>query len=384
MSHRDEIEASAEELLLVDLLYGELDEEQASSARDAVAADTELSAQVEAYRGLRELFRELPAEEPPAAVSAQLLHAAAIRAPAVAPDPEAAGAGIGGFFKRLFQPLLLHPAVAAATTFVLVVGVAGTLYLVGGVGVSQRHATTAPAPEAASRLEAVPATPRAEPSLEPSRGARSSQSTADNWRGEASADQEVNGFGAAGTARQRATIAKPSHNAPVTKSGDTERNKDLDLGEGRFEVDLAKKPAPPPAGGETADQGAATGAGHRVEGSSEQVISVETPPPPLKQLDDTRDRSGAGDQVEEKTLSEEDEASPTDAPVQNKGKAESPPRPVERLHTQARRAARDGECRAVLELAKKVRGLDAGYYAKVFLVDPQLAACLHPPASKKR
>jgi hypothetical protein len=48
----------------------------------------------------------------------------------------------------------------------------------------------------------------------------------------------------------------------------------------------------------------------------------------------------------------------------------------------ARQLAREHNCPEVQTLGANVRALDAGYYAAVFAVDPDIAACLAPPPSE--
>src|SRR3970040_1892434 len=120
---------SPEELRLLDLLYGELEGEEEAAALREVEADAERADEMAAFSRVRQMVRELPEQEPPTAVSARLMHAAAMAAPAARPVDERPG--LWGRLKGFFAPVLMHPAMAAAATFVLVAGVAGTLYLTG-------------------------------------------------------------------------------------------------------------------------------------------------------------------------------------------------------------------------------------------------------------
>src|SRR5262245_59875480 len=121
MTDRMDIDA-----LLIGALYGELtpaDEarltahlESHPADRTALADLTRTRAQIQESRVLA--FRA----EPPQAVSALLLQEAARRAP----RPQRASEG---WFQRLARSLMAHPALATAATLVVVVSVAGTLYL---------------------------------------------------------------------------------------------------------------------------------------------------------------------------------------------------------------------------------------------------------------
>ena len=117
---------------LMDFLYGELSDADADRFRERLSADAELSAEVEAFQRTRDAFKALPVEEPPPAVSAQLLHEAAKRAPArKRAQPIEERPGLWAAVVELFQPLLRHPAAASVAALLLVGGVAGALYLRG-------------------------------------------------------------------------------------------------------------------------------------------------------------------------------------------------------------------------------------------------------------
>src|SRR5688500_2025385 len=135
---------SAEELRLLDLLYRALECE----------ADAARAGEMAAFSRVRSLLRDLPEEEPPAAISAQLLHAAAKAAPAARPADERPG--LWARLKGWFSPVLMHPAISAAAMFVVVVGVAGTLYMTGNFDKAEptaRSAATPPADVGAAERE---------------------------------------------------------------------------------------------------------------------------------------------------------------------------------------------------------------------------------------
>src|SRR5688572_24912829 len=113
--------------LMMDWLYQELDTSSSQAVEAHVGGCARCTAEIGSLRRTREVFREMPSEEPPASLSAILLHEAARRAPAVATRREEVG-----FWERVrawFQPLVAHPAAAAMATLVLVAGVAGVLYV---------------------------------------------------------------------------------------------------------------------------------------------------------------------------------------------------------------------------------------------------------------
>ena len=149
MADRTDIDA-----LLIGALYGELtpaDEARLTAHLESHPADRtaldDLTRTRAAVRDSRILAFQF---EPPAAVSALLLQEASRRAPRVQDREES-------WFQRFVRSFAAHPAMAAAATIVLVLGVAGTLYLRG----VRQFAETAPpvsavAPQAdTAREEAV-------------------------------------------------------------------------------------------------------------------------------------------------------------------------------------------------------------------------------------
>jgi hypothetical protein len=121
MVERQDIDA-----LLIGSLYGELssaDEARLQAHLESHPADRtaldRLTHARDAVRRSRILEVQL---EPPQAVSALLMQEAARRAPAKAEGRES-------WFVRLRRSFLMHPAMAAAAMLVVVLGVAGTLYV---------------------------------------------------------------------------------------------------------------------------------------------------------------------------------------------------------------------------------------------------------------
>lgn len=122
-----------DDLMLVDLLYGELDETARERAEQRVREDQALGQDLDAFSNLRALMRELPEAEPPEALSAKLLHAAAAevsRSRAAVEDGDEPKS-LWGRLKSLFLPVAMHPAFAAAASVTLVAGIAGVLYVSG-------------------------------------------------------------------------------------------------------------------------------------------------------------------------------------------------------------------------------------------------------------
>jgi hypothetical protein len=129
MVERQEIDA-----LLVGALYGEL----------TPAEEAQLTAHLESHPGDRTALDDLKSArsairakvqesrifelqvDPPQAISALLVQEAARRAPRRSEERSE------GWFARFVRSFVAHPAMAAAATLVLVVGVAGTIYLKNG------------------------------------------------------------------------------------------------------------------------------------------------------------------------------------------------------------------------------------------------------------
>lgn len=155
--------------LLIGALYGELTPaDEARLAAHLESHPTDRGA-LDDLRRARAAVRESrifdQQVEPPQAVSALLLQEAHRRAPKRAP---ADGEQKESWFYRFTRVFLAHPAMAAAAMLVLVVGVAGTMYLrTDGGGFAEKHAS-APAQSAPGDLagnETV-AAPAAEPTAD--------------------------------------------------------------------------------------------------------------------------------------------------------------------------------------------------------------------------
>ena len=156
MLDRQDIDA-----LLVGALYGELsstDQERLTSHLEAHPADRNA---LDNLKSAQQVIRTKLASsrifelqlDPPQAISAQLLQEAARRAPRMKHVDAVAG---GGWFARFFHAFVAHPAMAAAATLVLVVGVAGSIYLhTGDKGIVEPRVGQLAAPAAANREEAA-------------------------------------------------------------------------------------------------------------------------------------------------------------------------------------------------------------------------------------
>ncbi|CAN5171667.1 hypothetical protein BH11MYX1_BH11MYX1_18490 [soil metagenome] len=124
--------------LLVGALYGELsstDQERLNTHLEAHPADRNT---LDDLKSAQQVIRTKVASsrifelqlDPPQAISAQLLQEAARRAPKM---KTVDAAGKEGWFARFVHTFVAHPAMAAAATLVLVIGVAGSIYLRTGI-----------------------------------------------------------------------------------------------------------------------------------------------------------------------------------------------------------------------------------------------------------
>ncbi len=146
MVDREDIDA-----LLIGRLYGELssaDEARLQSHLDAHPTDRSALAELTQTRTMLRQNRLLDAHvEPPQQLSAILMQEAARRAPRSPRAP--AGEG---WFARFMRSFAMHPGLAAAATLVLVVGVAGTLWVKKGNHFAEQ---TLESPMASSAVVAV-------------------------------------------------------------------------------------------------------------------------------------------------------------------------------------------------------------------------------------
>jgi hypothetical protein len=343
----DQSIASDEELRLLDLLYGELDDVDAEQAKRELDGDDELAGELEGLTHMRSLFADLPDEEPPQAISAKLLQAAA----AHAPKPAKAAAQSGGFWawlSGLFKPIVHYPGLAAIASLVLVVGIAGTLYMSGKGRTTEPKADQANTADRAEKSgEAIqawddkavaptqPDSPARYADMDEDLGLREAEPT-DN---EKAAEAERPSPKKTGTKSKDTGREVKRDNGGRGGGSDTDRTDDLKvtsestifLGGEDGEGDTDKSPA----SGNAPSEDPAPEPEPEADG-----ISVDVPPPDLK------------------TLPKDD--SNSDA----KG-----------LHDKAKKAAKRGDCAATRSYGSKIRSIDVGYYNDVYLRDATVRKC---------
>lgn len=114
----------------MDWLYDELEPSERARLDEHAESCARCRGQIESLSRLRAAFRDMPEEEPPAAVTTILLHEAGKRAPVRARRSEE-GQGLWAWLVEFVRPIAAHPAAAAVATLVVVVSVAGTIYVRG-------------------------------------------------------------------------------------------------------------------------------------------------------------------------------------------------------------------------------------------------------------
>ncbi len=106
--------------LMMDFIYRELEVTREDEFRAHVASCSRCGAELASLERTRSALRELPDAEPPAAVTARLLHEAAKRMPRASEEQHG---GILSWLAGLFRPVMAHPGWAAAASLVVLVGV---------------------------------------------------------------------------------------------------------------------------------------------------------------------------------------------------------------------------------------------------------------------
>src|SRR6185312_12882903 len=147
--------------LLIGALYGELtpaDEARLTAHLESHPADKTALDDLKSARERVKASRIFELQtEPPQAISAVLLQEAARRAPRRAP------AGADGeresWFHRFVRSFAAHPAMAAAAMLVVVVGVAGTLYMKNGDQFAEKTAAPTQISLDTTRADNAAATP---------------------------------------------------------------------------------------------------------------------------------------------------------------------------------------------------------------------------------
>ncbi|MEJ7603432.1 MAG: hypothetical protein WKG01_36435 [Kofleriaceae bacterium] len=367
MVERQDIDA-----LLIGALYGELtpaDEARLQTHFESHPGDrSALNAMTDTRQAVRE-SRILQVQlEPPQSVSALLLQEAARRAPRKVEHKELSE----GWFARFMRSFVAHPAMAAAAMLVLVVGVAGTMYLRKGDQFAEKtyDSRALPAPAAGSAAAApegasttITATATEETALEAEQLQR--QAGSGYGVGLAGALDEIDG-----KAEGKLKVTERKGSSYLEVKPQDRQPKELDDAPKKAPAKEATKQvlakpsitkAPARSEGKPAPASDADSLGQAASRPADPAQSSENqapqaappPPPPAPTAGDTRDRTapGGGGKLE-----------PGDAAVRD-------------LHARLVNQVKAGNCREAASLAIEISGRSRSYYLQNVESDRALKAC---------
>ena len=384
MVDRQDIDA-----LLIGALYGEL----------TPAEEARLQAHLESHPGDRSALDDLKSArqavkesrifdvqaEPPQSLSAMLLQEAHRRAPKKVADGEAKES----WFARFVRSFMMHPAMAAAAMLVLVVGVAGTLYLKNGGEIAEKTKSaepvaTAPASPTSGNIgkEAETATATAnDQQVAPPSVPSASGSGSASFRADVAEDKDLREKGAQDGAKNVAT-EKPTapsyaHHASKTQGiivhTPEPQPKELAKAESRptdttTAIEGDTENAPSVASGRAAPGGGAASTGFAGPVTTTPAPQAAPPPAPAQV---TQKAPAPAKAAPRPALDD------ADVPLKKEaGKQADDLGTARTLHQQAKDAAVRGECNTVAELALKIRSRAPSYYAQNVVTDRDLKKCL--------
>lgn len=359
-------DCSTFDTLVVDWLYDELDPAEAARITRHVDGCAACWQTAESLVQVRALFRAMPEEEPPGAISARVLREAA--AHAASRQGRGLGQLVSGWITGAFGRAWAHPAAAAVASLVLVAGVAGALFARG-------------------QLEM--AAPRSE----------SAAVHRDDVRGEMGAVAGVTGKSESSAVVSDPVAVQPSEMAGAGLGGDASRDRDqpsgtrAQLSEGKRGVERARRalPArPEPRADRELERGLAARAGDAEEQNAllaQDVVGEARQERPA-------DRDGEGYRGGSAAGSEAFVQAPAAAAPSQKaaetsaGLDESEPAPpaaetadarlrtwAESRHAELRAALRDQQCTRALGIASEIQAREPGYYRSQLASSKELAAC---------
>lgn len=377
-------ERSDEELL--DSLYGErTDRLDAGVERGESDDDLELHQ----LRRLRGVFAELKAsqEEPPPAGMALLMAAARQAAEERKPKKE----GLWARLRAGWQTMVAHPAMAAATAAVVVIGASGYLMSRGVKTAESTYSTSeaggaarldeksgAVEQDRASSAPAAPAPAAAEPAAAP---------VMQDAPGSTSTRLEMATGTASATAPSDSDGERERRQGPATKKAKTPVRTIQDAATGglveggssgagssdknsRLDDSYSKQNA-----------GAVVGSGGGGPAGKGRPTTAPPPPPPPPAAQAPvqaapEPPSESADESAGESAGARDGASASKDEEKKPSGVESITQKSERWYQLARDAAAKGDCNAVRLLAQRVQAENPGFYAKRFKTDPSLTKCL--------
>lgn len=401
MSHPKDIDErthAEDELLLVDLLYGERDDETVDTPQ-STAKRAHIDKDLEDLSFIRTLFQSLPDEEPPASVTSKLLHAAAMHAPVQPSQRESeTKPGFWTWLTSLFRPIVMYPGLAAAASLVLVVTVAGTVYMTGDSRVSTtqqatpsveqpgdirslerkevRSATAANQPDdnlkASEKLEHTRTEPSPVPAVDGNRPVKNRLPSP-----EVPFDSTSDLGGVPPTSSSLTTTMKKNKKRKASRSKTKAPTRKMPPRTGR-----------PFSGQITGQSNLSANLANDVptkdtwsgeDSTSNKRVNNNIDSDGLNDTEDTRavedadNGANAAPQLESEPEKKQSSASKSadknDSKTNERARARS-------LHSEAQNAVRQNDCATVAEIGSKIRNLDIAYYRNRFLKDSSLAACI--------
>jgi len=364
-------------------------------------------------QSLRSLFRDMPEEEPSDAVSNKLMALAAQHAP----KPASESRGLFAWFSDVLIPQLSHPGLAAAATLVLVVGVAGTLYVKGGAKLAQPNAPSNAAAPAREESGQPPAASSAD--VAPGAATTQSLSAAANEGSVPSEDpalDEVQRQEDEGSVRGGYADSSILKDLIDKKSGDQAQGRRRD-NKGQNKSYAGKSAEVSLGAGESANGFGIGGGGAKDgvvgsaigTGSREPTRKTATPSPSeptATKTDRISSANAAPVQVQkpQKRSRPSPSSKPKPTPPPSTTPADSAPPPPQAepsddaesdsaassekkekaktvgptaaaLHKKAVQAASSGDCARVEQLGNQIRKIDSAYYDRTFLSDARIKAC---------
>jgi hypothetical protein len=337
--------------------------------------------------------------EPPQAISAVLLQEAARRAPKKVADPERRES----WFARFVRTFASHPAMAAAAMLVVVVGVAGTLYMRNGDQFAEKTAGQQNQTEETAQLDN--GTPRAEQAPAATVPAADAGAVAPNDPGAAGSGYSV---GLAEGQMAKDDEAKQVAKAPESpkKKGYIEvttpdrmpkemDSKNAEIARG----DIAAGEAIGGAGGAPRGAGPATNAPETTTAQGTTTAQATAPaahatPPPRAATtgsapgaDYSRSKAATVAKPAPAQASEDKfaEAPPPPPQAQPQPVPQAPPGPAtnsallgwaKAQHAQAIELVKKGDCTNAAKLAVQVKQRAPDYFAQNMRDDRQLKSCL--------
>jgi hypothetical protein len=383
MVDRQDIDA-----LLIGALYGELTPAEEARLQTHLESHPGDRSALDGLKSARQAVRDSRIfdvqAEPPQAISALLLQEAHRRAPRRAIRDD----GKDSWLARFLRSFVMHPAMAAAATLVLVLGVAGTLYVTkGGPEIADKAKEM---PEAAAETKAPAPTvtaataPPADTTVE--QRAKDQAPSADQVAAGSSYRADV--IDGKDLGRDSNQVAKTAQVAPSGKPIATHKSK-----QDRGGIIMgSKEPQPkdlPPAGQAVAQAGDAEG----VEAQS----SITTPPGSDKRAGGVTGNGFAGPAAVAPRASAPAAPPPPPAATPAPSKAAAPARleddrgaatpakqdakPAESIdwaksqHASAVQAVRNKDCAAAASLVLAIRNRAPDFYNSYVATDRQLNPC---------